>query len=57
MSKPSFRALRIVLGFLSFLMVMGGLLLLCGSKQLITRLLLHPSQRPREMDWEPRGNF
>lgn len=44
MSKPPYRALRIVLGFLSFLMVVGGLLLICGSKQLIGRLFLHPPE-------------
>lgn len=44
MSKPPYRALRIVLGFFSFLMVVGSVLLICGSKQLIARLFLHPPE-------------
>jgi hypothetical protein len=44
MSKPPFRALRIVLGFLSVLMVAGGGLLIFSSKPLIARLFLHPPE-------------
>jgi len=43
MSKPPYRALRIVLGFLSVLMVAGGVLLI-SSKLLIARLFLHPPE-------------
>ncbi len=44
MSKPPYRALRIVLGFLSVLMVAGGVLLIFSSKLLIARLFLHPPE-------------
>ena len=44
MSKPPYRALRIVLGFLSVLMVAGGGLLIFSSKPLIVRLFLHPPE-------------
>ena len=44
MSKPPYRALRIVLGFLSLLMVAGGVLLIFSSRPLITRLFLHPPE-------------
>lgn len=44
MSKQPYRALRIVLGFLSVLMVAGGVLLIFSSKPLIARLFLHPPE-------------
>jgi hypothetical protein len=44
MSYPPYRALRIVLGFLSLLMVTGGALLIFSSKALIARLFLHPPE-------------
>jgi hypothetical protein len=44
MSRPPYRALRIVLGFLSVLMVAGGVLLIFSSKLLIARLFLHPPE-------------
>lgn len=44
MSHPPYRALRIVLGFLSLLMVAGGVLLIFSSKPLIARLFLHPPE-------------
>ena len=44
MSYPLYRALRIVLGFLSLLMVTGGVLLIFSSKPLIVRLFLHPPE-------------
>jgi hypothetical protein len=44
MSYPLYRALRIVLGFLSLLMVTGGALLIFSSKPLIARLFLHPPE-------------
>jgi hypothetical protein len=44
MSDPQYRALRVVLGFLSLLMAIGGVLLIFGSKALILRLFLHPPE-------------
>lgn len=44
MSKPPYRALRVVLGFLSLLMVIAGVLLIFSSKALILRLFLHPPE-------------
>jgi uncharacterized BrkB/YihY/UPF0761 family membrane protein len=44
MSKPPYRTLRMVLGFLSVLMVAGGILLIFSSKLLIARLFLHPPE-------------
>jgi hypothetical protein len=42
MSKPPYRALRIVLGFLSLLLALGGLLLIFSNRTLILRVFLHP---------------
>lgn len=44
MSYPSHRALRIVLGFLSLLTAIGGLLMILSSKPLIMRVFLHPPE-------------
>lgn len=44
MSKPPFRVLRVVLGFLSLLMAIGGVLLMLSSKPLIERVFLHPPE-------------
>ena len=44
MSNPSHRALRIVLGFLSLFMAVGGVTLIIASKPLILRLFLHPPE-------------
>ena len=44
MSQPSYRALRVVLGFLSLLMAIGGVLLIFGSKPLIMRMFMHPPE-------------
>jgi hypothetical protein len=44
MSKPPYRVLRVVLGFLSLLMAIGGVLLIFSSKALILRLFLHPPE-------------
>ena len=44
MYKPPYRPLRILLGFLSVLMVAGGGLLIFSSKPLIVRLFLHPPE-------------
>lgn len=41
---PSYRALRIVLGFLSLLMALGGVLLIFSSKPVIERVFLHPPE-------------
>lgn len=41
---PSYRALRIVLGFLSLLMAIGGVLLIFSSKPVIERVFLHPPE-------------
>ena len=42
MSKPPYRVLRIVLGFLSLLLVVAGILLIFSSKPLIMRMFMHP---------------
>jgi hypothetical protein len=44
MSHPPYRALVILLGFLSFLMAIGGAVLIFSSKPLILRLFLHPPE-------------
>jgi hypothetical protein len=44
MSDPQYRALRVVLGFLSLLMAIGGVVLIFSSKPLIMRLFLHPPE-------------
>ena len=44
MSQPSYRALRVVLGFLSLLMAIGGVLLIFSSKPLIVRVFMHPPE-------------
>jgi hypothetical protein len=44
MSQPSYRALRIVLGFLSLLLAVGGLLLIFSSRALILRDFMHPPE-------------
>jgi len=44
MSNPPYRALRVVLGFLSFLMAVGGMILIVASKPLILGLFLHPPE-------------
>src|SRR6266446_10085664 len=44
MSKPPHRVLRIVLGFLSLLLAVAGILLIFSSKPLIIRMFLHPPE-------------
>src|SRR6266436_5797683 len=44
MSKPPYRVLRIVLGFLSLVLAIGGVLLIFGSKPLIMRMFMHPPE-------------
>ena len=44
MSNPPYRALRVVLGFLSLFMAIGGVVLIFSSKPLILRLFLHPPE-------------
>jgi hypothetical protein len=44
MSQPPYRALRIMLGFLSLLMAVGGVVLIFSGKPLILRLFLHPPE-------------
>src|SRR2546427_12648158 len=43
-SEPPYRALRIVLGFLSLLLALGGLLLIFSSRDLILRVFMHPPE-------------
>ncbi len=42
MSKAPHRVLRIVLGFLSILLAVAGILLIFSSKPLIMRMFMHP---------------
>jgi hypothetical protein len=44
MSEPPYRALRVVLGFLSLFMAIGGMILIFSSKSLILGLFLHPPE-------------
>jgi hypothetical protein len=44
MSEPPYRALRVVLGFLSLVMAIGGVILIFSSKSLILGLFLHPPE-------------
>jgi hypothetical protein len=44
MSQPTYRVLRVVLGFLSLLLAIGGVLMIFGSKPLIMRLFMHPPE-------------
>ncbi len=42
MSNPPLGALRVVLGFLSLFMTIGGMVLIFNNKSLILRLFSHP---------------
>jgi hypothetical protein len=44
MSKPPYRALRVVLGFLSLVFAMGGVLMIVSNKPLILRMFMHPPE-------------
>ena len=44
MSQPSYRALRVVLGFLSLVLAIGGVLLIFSSGPLIMRIFMHPPE-------------
>jgi Na+-driven multidrug efflux pump len=44
MSQPSYRALRVVLGFLSLLLAIGGIVMIFSSKPLIMRMFMHPPE-------------
>ncbi len=44
MSKPPYRALRVVLGFLSLLLAIGGVLMILSNKPPIMRMFMHPPE-------------
>jgi hypothetical protein len=44
MSQPPYRALRVVLGFLSLLLAIGGIVMIFSSKPLIIRMFMHPPE-------------
>src|SRR5260370_29251059 len=44
MSKPPYHVLRVVLGFLSLLLAVAGILLIFSSKPLIMRMFMHPPE-------------
>ena len=44
MSTPPYRPLRVVLGFLSLLLAIGGVLMIFSSKSLIMRVFMHPPE-------------
>ena len=44
MSEPRYRALRILLGFLSLLTAIGGIVLVFSSKGIVLRVFLHPPE-------------
>jgi hypothetical protein len=44
MSQLSYRALRLVLGFLSLLLAIGGIVMIFGSKPLVIGMFMHPPE-------------
>ena len=44
MSQPPYRALRVVLGFLSLVLAIGGVLIILSNKPLIMRMFMHPPE-------------
>jgi hypothetical protein len=44
MSKPPYRVLRIVLGFFSLALAVGGVLMIFSNKSFIVRVFLHPPE-------------
>ena len=44
MSTPPYRPLRVVLGFLSLLLAIGGVLMIFSSKPLIMGVFMHPPE-------------
>ena len=44
MSRPPYRALRVLLGFLSLVLAIGGVFLIFSSKPLIIRVFMHPPE-------------
>src|SRR5712692_8315477 len=44
MSQPPYRALRIVLGFLSLLLAIGGVVMILSSKSLIMSMFMRPPE-------------
>src|SRR5215472_14442867 len=44
MSQPPYRALRILLGFFSLLLVIGGVFMMYSSPSLIMRVFMHPPE-------------
>lgn len=44
MSQPPYRALRIILGFLSLLLAIGGVIMIFSTTPLIVRLFMHPPE-------------
>ena len=44
LSQPSYRALRVVLGFLSLFLAVGGIVMIFSSKPLIIRMFMHPPE-------------
>ena len=43
-SQPPYRALRVVLGFLSLLLAIGGMFMILSNKPLIMRMFMHPPE-------------
>jgi hypothetical protein len=44
MSQPTYRALRVVLGFLSLVLAIGGIAMIFSSKPLVMRVFMHPPE-------------
>ena len=44
MSQPPYSALRVVLGFLSLVFAIGGILIILSNRPLIMRMLMHPPE-------------
>ena len=54
MSKPPYRALRVVLGFLALLLAIGGVLMILSNKPLIMRMFMYPpSPKSPPYCWRP----
>jgi len=44
MSRPPYRALRVLLGFLSLLLAIGGVLMIVSGKPFVVRVFMHPPE-------------
>jgi hypothetical protein len=64
MSQSRYRALRVVLGFLSLVLAIGGMFMILSNKPLIMRMFMHPPESEslpcfwlRSRRWEPSPSW